>query len=146
MTRIDFHANVPNKITYVCRLARKVHGAGHKLVIFSADGAILSALDQSLWTFSQLDFIPHCQAQSPLAAETPIVLASEPSRLSHCEVLVNLDPVQPDFFGRFERLIEIVGTEEEDIAAGRRRWKFYKDRGYELKHHDVGGDTVATPA
>ena len=52
-------------------------------------------------------------------------------------MLVNLHPAPPPFFSRFERLAEIVGTDEADAAAGRERWKFYKERGYELRPHNL---------
>ena len=41
----------------------------------------------------------------------------------------------PPFFSRFERLAEIVGV--DDAAAGRERYKFYRERGYELRAHDM---------
>jgi DNA polymerase-3 subunit chi len=71
---------------------------------------------------------------------TPVHLAG-PGDLEACvhhELIVNLGRTQPALFGRFERLIEIVGAEETDLEAGRARWKFYKDRGYPLARHDVG--------
>ena len=52
-------------------------------------------------------------------------------------MIVNLDREQPTYFSRFERMVEIVEGEEEDLEAGRRRWKFYKDRGYLLSRHDL---------
>ena len=52
-------------------------------------------------------------------------------------MLVNLHPSPPPFFSRFERLAEIVGTDAADAAAGRERWKFYKERGYELRPHNL---------
>jgi len=32
--------------------------------------------------------------------------------------------------------VELVGTDEEDKALARQRFKFYRDRGYEIKHSD----------
>ena len=52
-------------------------------------------------------------------------------------MLVNLQATPPSFFARFERLAEIVATDELSIAAGRERWKFYKERGYELRSHNL---------
>jgi len=88
VTRIDFYSNAPSKLSYACRLARKAYAAGSRLVIFSADNALLTSLDESLWTFSALDFLPHCRAGDPLAAETPIILASNSSGLPHHQVLI----------------------------------------------------------
>jgi hypothetical protein len=45
-------------------------------------------------------------------------------------VLVNLGGDLPPGFSRFDRLIEIVGTDETDRIPARERFKFYRDRGY----------------
>jgi DNA polymerase IIIc chi subunit len=34
-------------------------------------------------------------------------------------------------------MIEIVGVDEESALAGRRRWQFYKERGYAVTHTDL---------
>ena len=38
------------------------------------------------------------------------------------------------FFGR---LAEIVGADPEDAQAGRERYRFYRERGYELRTHSL---------
>jgi DNA polymerase-3 subunit chi len=139
MTQIDFHVNAPTKLAYACRLARKAYGAGARMVFYAADARALTEFDRLLWTFSQLDFIPHCRVRDPLAGVTPIHLAG-PDDADHCvhhDVIVNLGVEQPPFFSRFERMIEVVGADPDDLDAGRARWKFYKDRGYPLNRHDV---------
>ena len=139
MTQIDFHVNAPAKLAYACRLARKGYGAGRRMVFHATDPGVLARLDRELWTFSALDFIPHCLARDPLAAETPILLAGpdDIEACAHHEVLVNLDRAHPECFARFERLIEVADASEEDLEAARVRWKFYKDRGYPLTRHDL---------
>lgn len=139
MTRIDFHTDLPDKIGYCCRLARKAHGGGARLVVLAADRSQLLALDQMLWTFSDRDFIPHVMLADPLAAATPIVLSDRgDAEFPHHEVLVNLSHETPAHFARFERLIELVGVDEPDRAAGRERYRYYKQRGYPLEHRKAG--------
>jgi DNA polymerase-3 subunit chi len=55
----------------------------------------------------------------------------------HSELLISLHNVCLPFFSRFERVIEIVSQDDEDAKQGRDRYKFYKDRGYELRHFDL---------
>ena len=74
---------------------------------------------------------------SPLAADTPILIGHALEHAGPAAVLVNLHSSPPPFFSRFERLAEIVGTDDADAAAGRERWKFYKERGYELRAHNL---------
>jgi DNA polymerase-3 subunit chi len=136
MTRIDFHFNAPDKLQYASRLVRKVYRAGQRVVVF-ADPSVVDELDRVLWTFSPLDFIPHVHATDPLAAQTPVLLCSEPGDTPHADVLVNLSMQTPAFFSRFERLVEVVTASEEDRDQARARWRFYRDRGYPLQSHDL---------
>jgi DNA polymerase-3 subunit chi len=139
MTRIDFHTDLPDKIAYCCRLARKAHTSGARLVVLANDRQELLALDQAMWTFSDRDFVPHVNLGDPLAPSTPIVLSERgDADFPHHEVLVNLAHAAPAHFARFERLIELVGVDEPDRAAGRERFRYYKQRGYPLEHRKAG--------
>jgi len=139
VTQIDFHVNAPDKLAYACRLARKGYLSGSRMVFHADDPVRLTRFDRLLWTFSALDFIPHCHVRDPLAAETPILLTggADVDLCPHHDVLVNLDRVQPDAFSRFERLVEVVEADDADLEAGRQRYKFYRDRGYLLTRHDL---------
>jgi len=136
MTRVDFHFNAPDKLHYGSRLLRKIYRSGQRAVVFG-DPAEIAEFDSLLWTFSALDFIPHVNAGDPLAAQTPLLLCSEPVDTPHVDLLVNLSRSTPAFFSRFERLIEVVSTGEADRAAARERWRFYKDRGYAVHSFDL---------
>lgn len=139
MTRVDFHFNAPDKIAYGCRLVRKAYRAKHPVLVWCDDESRLDAFDRLLWSDSPTDFVPHVRADSALAPRTPILLAHETADTDAHDVLVNLGRITPPMFARFERLIEIVGTDEDDRIAARERWRFYRDRGYPMTRHDVGG-------
>jgi len=135
MTRIDFHSNVPDKIAYACRLVRKAYGARNRIVLMTDDAAQLAALDAALWTFSPADFLPHVQAGDALAGETAIILTdSDDAALPHTDLLVNVSRRAPAHFARFQRVIEVVSSEEADAAAGRRRYVGYKQQDYQPTH------------
>lgn len=138
MTRIDFHSNVPDKFAYACRLVRKARSANYKIVVRTGDRAELMKLDESLWTFSELDFLPHVTAGDPLALNTPVILTdSDDTDLPHHQILINLAEDTPTHFARFERMFEIVSSHDADRTAGRQRYRFYQQRGYPLTHFDA---------
>ena len=139
MTRIDFYRYAADKHRLACRLAAKAVAKPSKLVVYSPDAKALADFDRTLWSFQATGFVPHVFADSPLAAETPVVLASSGDGLPHHDVLLNLGDEWPPFFASFDRVLEIVGTDEEDKARARARWSFYKERGYELKVNDIEG-------
>jgi DNA polymerase-3 subunit chi len=105
------------------------------VVVYLEDSQQLSDFDQALWTFSEHDFIPHVLASDELAEQTPVILSCDANELlPHHKVLINLSTHTPDHFARFERMFEIVSTDESDLAAGRGRYKHYQTRGYALTH------------
>ena len=139
MTRIDFHVNAPDRLGYGCRLVRKIYRAKQHVVVCCEDPARLAAFDTALWTFSPQDFVPHVMANDTLAAETPVLLTLSADGLPWHGVLVNLGDSTPDGFARFDRLIEVVGADDDDRERGRARWRFDRDRGDPLSTHDVAG-------
>ncbi|NHZ64247.1 DNA polymerase III subunit chi [Massilia genomosp. 1] len=139
MTRIDFHTNIPDKLSYACRLARKALASRARVVLLAEDAAQAQALDEALWTLSETDFLPHVMAGDPLAAHTPIIIAHDAAaELPHHDMLVNLSRATPAQLDRFERLFEIISTDESDAAAGRKRYVAYKQQSYPLTHFVAG--------
>lgn len=139
MTRIDFHTNIPDKLSYACRLARKAYSAGGKLVLLAEDAGQAARLNDALWTLSETDFLPHVMAGDPLAAQTPIIVTdSDEAGLPHGDMLVNLTRRAPANLDRFQRVFEIISTDEDDAAAGRKRYAAYKQQSYPLTHFVAG--------
>jgi len=139
MTRIDFHTNIPDKLIYACRLARKAYAARGKVVLLADSPAQAAQLNDALWTLSGTDFIPHVMAGDPLAPETPVIVtADEGTELPHHDMLVNLTRRTPAGFDQFARVFEIISTDEEDAAAGRARYVAYKRQQHALTHFVAG--------
>jgi DNA polymerase III subunit chi len=139
MTEIAFHVNAPDKLDYACRLLRATQKKSAQVLVLGQLDA-LKSLSSKLWSMSPTEFLPHClaDAEPAVLAQSPIVLSAEmPSSVAESQVLLNLGAVLPAGFERFERLIELVGQDADDLQAARNRWKHYKDRGYALSRYDV---------
>jgi len=137
MTTIDFYTHVDDRLAVAARLVAKAYAAHGSVRVLTPDSATTDALDRLLWVQPALSFLPHCRMDSAVAAETPIWIDERVSHDGAAAVLVNLQRDPPPFFSRFERLAEIVGLEDDDVAAGRARFKFYRERGYELRTHNL---------
>lgn len=135
MTTIDFYTHVDDRLAVAARLVAKALAAHGSARVLTPDAATTDALDRLLWTAPAIGFLPHCRMDSPLADRTPVWIDHRLDHAGPAAVLVNLHPAPPPFFSRFERLAEIVG--HEDAAAGRERYRFYRERGYELRAHDL---------
>jgi len=139
VTRIDFYRYAEDKLRVACRLAAKALTQSRRVVVYSPDAKVLADFDRTLWTYQATGFVPHCFSDSPLAAETPIILSSSGESLPHHDVLLNLADQWPPFFASFERVLEIVAADEGDKQRARERHAFYKDRGYDIKVNDIEG-------
>lgn len=137
MTRIDFYLNATSKLQIACKIASKAIGQNARVLILAPDDQIAREIDRLMWTAPATGFLPHCQVNDPLAAETPILISRSSDFMLHDDVLLNLGDKPPELFSRFKRLIEIVSCNEDDKLAARARFRFYKDRGYDLRHHNL---------
>jgi len=144
MTRIEFHFNTTERLQYACRLLRKAHGRNLRVGVVGA-AATLRQLDAALWTFSAHDFLPHSSATDApeVQAASPILLGETAQGMGSLDVLLNLGDEVPAGFDQYERLIEIVATDDHGRMTARQRWKHYSAQGYELHQHDLS-KAVAT--
>lgn len=138
MTQVFFYHGASDRIAAACALLGGAYAKKKAMLVFAPEKEVADSVDRSLWTQSALAFVPHCRADSPLAAETPILITDNLDQLPQDERLMNLSQVVPPGFSRFHSLIEVVGRDETERNSARERVKFYKDRGYEVRYFDLG--------
>jgi len=68
---------------------------------------------------------------------TPIVLGDRINSEQGYDILINLDIQSLHAINQFKRVIEITGVSQQDIQAARDRYRYYKQAGYTLHHHDL---------
>jgi len=139
MTQIDFYTQAGDRLHTACRLAAKARSHGLRVTLYCPDHDTATRLDRLLWTVPATGFLPHCAPDDPLAAVTPVLIDTTGNNHLHDEMLINLHAEWPAFFSRYQRLAEIVGSDDADRARARERYKFYRDRGYAIRTHDLSG-------
>jgi DNA polymerase-3 subunit chi len=137
MTQIDFYTHVENRQQTLATLAGKALARGLRMMILTADADATERVGRMLWTQPPIGFLPHCRAHHELASVTPIILDHVAEPVVHEQILVNLRDEAPPHFSRFERLIEIVGVDPAEREQARARYRLYRDRGYEIRTHDM---------
>jgi DNA polymerase-3 subunit chi len=137
MTSIDFYTHVADRLEIAARLVAKAFAQHGNVRVLTPDPVTTDALDRALWLKPPIAFLPHCRVGSALAGQTPIWVDHVDDHPGPAAVLINLQRSPPSFFSRFERLAEIVGVDEAEVAAGRDRYRYYRERGYELRSHSL---------
>ncbi len=143
MPRIDFYLlddPAPNGVALLaCRLTEKAFQLGHSIFIQAASAEQAQALDNLLWTFRQGSFLPHALHPDADGKAAPILIGygTEPSTAA--QVLINLGTEIPTFYPRFERVAELVGSDDAARRQARQRFRAYRDSGCELNTHNLTG-------
>jgi len=140
MTQVDFYI-LKNQLDQgmellTCKLAEKAYLKGHYVYIHTANSAQSQQLDDLLWTFRENSFVPHCQLLND-EDQAKVMIGHDREPPLEFDVLINLVEQVPLFFSRFLRVAEIVGSDEQQKQQARTRFRFYRDRGYPLKSHEI---------
>ena len=127
------------QLTIACRITEKAWKAGSTVLIQHGDATELGRLDSLLWTAgNEHGFIPHeIASEAPRLTGTPVVLNTGTGPTAPVDVLINLRPQLPERPELATRIIEIIDADPGRRAAGRERFKAYRDRGYALEKHDL---------
>jgi DNA polymerase-3 subunit chi len=139
MTKVGFYvvrdSDEGQRLHVAARLADKAFQRGHRIFINAADEAQAHSLNELLWTFRPTSFLPHGLYGDAHADRIAIGWGQEPT--DHNDLLINLQLDIPRFFSRFQRVAEVVTQDPASLAALRRSWTLYKERGYQLEKHDL---------
>lgn len=149
MARIDFAFGADDRLRMTCEVVRKHYASGRPLVIYTQNAPLLARFDRLLWGFEATAFIPHVDVNDPLAAQTRVLLTTQTpavpphwvTETSPAPWLINLDIQCPPTTDQFERVLEIVSNDPDDVSAARQRWRQYKAEGHAVNAHDISGRT-----
>lgn len=137
MAQVDFYVmqdEGADPDRFACRLARKGFDQGLSVFVRVSDADHGRSLDELMWTFDQLSFLPHALVEAA-DTDTPIcigVVAPEETGL-----LINLAGEAPASPGGSKRIAEVVGPDVAARNAGRQRYKHYQSLGFKPITHKM---------
>jgi DNA polymerase-3 subunit chi len=142
VTQIDFYVlkegSRDNRYSLACRVVEKAFQQQQRVLLWTGSQEESRHMDRLLWTYRQDSFIPHGLLHQADAGVTPILIGHQEDAGDEHGVLINLTQQIPPFFSRFERLIESLDRTPEVLGPGRERYRYYKDRGYDIGYHEIG--------
>lgn len=141
MTRIDFYSLAEgsggDRFQLTCLLAERIHVERLRIYIHVPDRGQARQLDRLLWTYRDHSFLPHGLVGETERDLTPILIGHDGDPGEEDQVLINLGLEVPIFLDRFQRLCEPVDQVLAVRNAGRERFRYYREHGYELHHHQI---------
>jgi DNA polymerase-3 subunit chi len=147
MPQIDFYTLAENSRTLrlkaACQLAERAFLSGERVLVWLQDPRTQASFDDLLWTFGDRSFVPHeALAADPAGCEAPVQLFAGPQLPAAAlaggfSTLLALRDEPSEQALSFPRVIEVIDTEPACRAAGRARFRFYREHGVAPAHHEL---------
>jgi DNA polymerase III subunit chi len=135
-TTIQFyHLLSTSRERAVPKLMEKALSAGNRIVILSSSEAQLKTMSDALWSNDPASFLPHGSRRDGRAEEQPIFLTLADENPNGADILCILDGSSPDSLTSYVKVLDVFdGSNEDDVAAARKRWAAYKAQGLALQY------------
>lgn len=147
MTEINFYVSQQDGFEHRLNIVYKLIGYALKRNLFThihTDNEIISKkVDDMLWEKEKTSFITHQILNKQEVKEErnvineAVTISHDHEPMANCDYLINLSIERPSYFSRFSKMAEIIDNSEDILTAGRKRYVFYRERGYTLAYHKL---------
>jgi DNA polymerase-3 subunit chi len=109
---------------------------GERAIVMLGSEERVEALAALLWTYSDRGFLPHGTAQDGFAERQPVWLTAKDENPNGAQVLFLADGAESERLAAYRLCVELFdGSDEQAVAAARRRWAAYKAAGHALSYY-----------
>lgn len=139
MPRVDFYV-LPASLAperFACTATAQARAEGGDIYIHVQSREEAVTLDDLLWTFRDISFLPHALADDNGPGTVPVAIGWPGQAPRSSEVLINLAQDVPSFAASFARIVEPVAAEAALRERARERFRRYRDMGFELHSHEI---------
>lgn len=121
-----FEKSPERQVESTCRLCRKILRQPERIWLLCADKDLQHELDERLWTFDAIGFIPHGIDQPQASV---CISAQLPEQADWIIFNFNAEALEP--YTKFSHIIEIIENNEAAKQIGREKFKQYRRLGIE---------------
>jgi len=138
--RIDFYLlpdeEMQSVLNYACKLARQSVQQQLRVLIKTADKESSQVIDNALWSFDPVSFIPHTISSDNDNEKQAILISHRDDVSASFDLQINLADTAANT-EQSPHIIEILNQQESRKNAGRQHYKIYRQRQCELQHHEL---------
>ena len=139
---IFYILNAKDDINYaICKIIKKYFEQEKRVIVSSKDQNVINNINNLLWTFEQLSFIPHC-IEKDYDSLTPVLLMdanfkNDSISKKDYNVFINLDDQVKTDYHDHEIIVELVSTNEDKKKIAREKYLYYKNNKLNVKHENL---------
>lgn len=136
MSQVTFYVldEQQDKPLFVCDMIEKAYHGGRKVYVQCDDQAQAEHIDNLLWGFKPMSFIPHnIQGEGPVPPP-PVQIGFSDNANGYRDILINLSATIPLFCDRFKHIVELVDNNPETKARLRKYYRDYQSQGHTMRN------------
>lgn len=139
MPQVDFYILPENRSRerFICILINKIWQQGYSVYIHTGSKDAAQALDNLLWTYQDISFVPHTLSDMNQPNNEKICIDWHPEINTDYDIFINLADEIPQDMDKFARIVEIVAGNETDKKIAREHYRQFRNLGYELHNHTI---------
>jgi DNA polymerase-3 subunit chi len=127
-----------DRYLFACKLIEKAYNSGKFCYVLLDSIEQCQRLDDMLWTFRAGSFIPHQIFNNvPPEITSQVLIGVENAPMNWQKVVFNLSSKLPEMWQQAERVLEILDNNETTKAAGRERYRAYRNAGIKITTHNI---------
>ena len=141
MTQVNFYTlqdgDEERCLLVACRLTEKARQLGHRVFIQTESSEQARQLDELLWQFKTVSFVPHSLLETEQPDKEAVAIGTARQLQFHSDVLINVSGEACHGHERFSRISEIVGADKISLKQGRENYRYYQSQGYSPETHKL---------
>jgi len=139
---IFYILNAKDDINYaICKIIKKYFEQEKRVIVSSKDQNVINNINNLLWTFEQLSFIPHC-IEKDYDSLTPVLLMdtnfkNDSISKKDYNIFINLDDEEKTDYHDHDVIVEVVSDNERIKKLAREKYLYYKKNKLNVKHENL---------
>lgn len=139
----------PLNLKFACQIIYQTYLKGHSMGILVANTQMATQLDDLLWTFKDISFIPHLHRSSGVVIQTedyPIIISEKTELLEDLglDILLLINSPLPESFSRFNKILQFCQNNSSERTFARENYQALQNAGWHIQSHKIA-DLTAEP-
>jgi len=99
------------------KILESIASKGVKLHVLCNSKEEAIQLDNLIWTFEQLAFVPHALDTDPYPEQQPIIISEKPIALNAADTMVIVGEILPETFETFKKVVFVANDTDPTYKA-----------------------------
>tara|TARA_R110002072_G_scaffold8552_4_gene43326 strand:- start:2535 stop:3008 length:474 start_codon:yes stop_codon:yes gene_type:complete len=136
---IQFVITQDDNLTKISELINFYYKNKNKIIVLFNSQKECELLDESLWSYDNISFIPHNIYSNNNMSLSPVLIANKSliPQITKYNMLINFSDIVLSQYSSIDKIIEIVMPDTKKKAISRSHYKFYKMNGIEVTTHNL---------